>query len=190
MIFIQTLLRHAFAAPLIIAVLLTPMSAAYAQKATAPVIAIIDMQKVQREWTAVKSLSKQIGAQRNALQEKLGKKRTAIRDADQELARQRAVLSAESLALKRTELEKQVALLRREEQEANGALNQLAAAGKSQVDKALAKIALEIARERGVDLVLTKATVVIVKPELDITDEAVKRLNAAVPDVTLPALKN
>ena len=45
--------------------------------------------------------------------------------------------------------------------------------------------AKKIAEERDLDLILSKATVVIVKPKFDITNEALRRLNANLPDVAL-----
>jgi Skp family chaperone for outer membrane proteins len=55
----------------------------------------------------------------------------------------------------------------------------------TKVRNELTKIAKEIAEERGLDLILSKATVVIVMPKFEITNEAVNRLNARLPEVPL-----
>ena len=152
-----------------------------------PSLAIIDVQKVLRDSVAVKSLTAQIAQQRDKYQLELQKKEEELRTADNELARQRTILSAEAYAQKRSELEQQVGDLQRQVQERKRGLDQLFGQGMSQVQNELANVATEIAEERNIDLVLSKATVVIVKPKFDITDEALKRLNARLTSVALPA---
>ncbi len=156
-----------------------------AQEPGSPVFAIIDIQRVLRESTAVKSLSRDIEERKSQYQGELRTKEKALRKADQELARQRSILSAEAYAQKRSELEQNVATLQREAQKRKRGLEQLFASGMSKVQNELAKIAKEIAEERGLDLILSKATVVIVKPKFEITKETVNRLNARLPEVPL-----
>ena len=156
-----------------------------AQDPGPPVFAIIDIQRVLRESIAVKSLSRDIEEKKGRYQGELRKKEEALREADQELARQRSILSAEVYAQKRGELEQKVATHQREARKRKRGLEQLFASGMSKVRNELAKIAKEIAEERGLDLILSKATVVIVKPKFEITKEAVNRLNARLPEVPL-----
>ncbi len=49
--------------------------------------------------------------------------------------------------------------------------------GIGQVRKALAEVMKEIADERGISLILLKATIVLANRELDITEEALRRLD-------------
>ena len=156
-----------------------------AQEPNSPVFAIIDIQRVLRESIAVKSLSRDIERRKGQYQGELRKREEALRQADQELARQRSILSAEVYAQKRGELEQRVASHQREARKRKRGLEQLFASGMSKVRNELAKIAKEIAEERRLDLILSKATVVIVKPEFEITEEAVSRLNTRLPDVPL-----
>jgi Skp family chaperone for outer membrane proteins len=156
-----------------------------AQKPDSPVFAIIDVQKVLRESIAVKSLSREIEERKGQYQGELRKKEAALREADQELARQRSILSAGVYAQKRGELEQKVATHQREARKRKRGLEQLFASGMTKVRNELTKIAKEIAEERGLDLILSKATVVIVKPKFEITKEAVIQLNARLPEVPL-----
>ena len=180
-----SILLHFIAAISMVAVSLAGPEAAKAQEAKAPVFAVIDVQKIIRESTAVKSMTKKIEAQRDKYQAELRKKEEALRKSDQELARQRAVLSAAVYAEKRNELEKQVATVQREVRNKKRKLDRLFTTGMGKVQNELAKVAKEIAEERGLDMILSKATVVIVKPKFDITGEALKRLNARLKDVAL-----
>ena len=156
-----------------------------AQEPNSPVFAIIDVQRVLRESTAVKSLSRDIEERKGRYQGELRKKEETLRKADRELTRQRSILSAEAYAQKRGELERKVATLQRAARKRKRGLDQLFARGMSKVQNELAEIAKEIAEERGLDLILSKATVVIVKPEFEITKEAMNRLNTRLPEVPL-----
>ena len=154
------------------------------------VIAVMDMQMILRESTAVQAIEEQLDRQRAAHQAALKKKEVEVRRADKELARQRAILSSEAFAQKRLELEQQVSALQQDIQRRKRQLDQLFGQGMREVQKVLIDVAQEIAAERGADLVLSKATVVLVRPELDISQEALERLNAALPTITLPAVQN
>ncbi len=160
-------------------------SAAEAQSSSAPKFAIIDVQGVLRQSTAMKSLNQEIEKLRNAYQTELRKEEEALRAADQELARQRTILSAEVFAQKRQELEQRVATLQREVQERKRSLDRGFSSGLTRVQAEIAKIAKGIAEEMGLDLIFSKATVVIVKPEFEITGEISKRLNQRLPAVSV-----
>lgn len=161
-----------------------------AAEGTSPVFAIIDVQKVLRDSTAVRALSEAVKKRREKAQADLREKESALRTADQELARQRTILSAEAFGQKRKELEQQVATLQREANQLRRDFDRDFANGIQQVQKELALVAREMAKERGLDLILSKATVVIVKPEFELTDEALKRLNARLPKIKTPAKQN
>jgi Skp family chaperone for outer membrane proteins len=157
----------------------------YAEDAKSPIFAIIDVQKVLRDSSAIKGLNQEIEKRRDSYQEQLRLKEEELRNADQELTRQRTILGPEVFAQKRQELERKVGMLQREVQERKRALDQSFAKGLSQVQSELAVVAKDIAEAKGLDLILSKATVVIVKPEYEVTDEASKLLNERLPVVTV-----
>ena len=176
------------AGAVLIAVLAMPMLAvrpAGAQPAEAPRFAIIDVQRVLRESVAVQGLNREIEKLRAAYQAELRKKEEELRGADQELARQRTILSADVFAQKRQGLERRVATLQREVQERKRVLDRSFSNGLSQVQAELGRVAKTIAEEMGLDLILSKATVVIVKPEFEITAEATRQLNRNLPSVSV-----
>src|SRR5690606_35121477 len=105
--------------------------------------------------------------------------------ADQERSQQRGSLSAEEFAKKRNELAQQAAEVRRYAQQQQLANGEMARDAEAQIRKELVRIAAEIAKERGVNLVLNKAQVLLFPTELDITDEALAKLNQRLPTVDL-----
>lgn len=177
-------LAAALVAALVAAWILGP-GMALAQEAKSPRFAIIDVQSVLRTSTAVKGLNAEVEKRRNAYQEELRRQEEELRTADQELSRQRTILSADVFATKRRELQRRVATLQREVQDRKRRLDQGFSRGLSRVQAELAEIAKGIAEEMGLDLILSKATVVIVKPEFELTEEASKRLNQRLPAVTV-----
>jgi Skp family chaperone for outer membrane proteins len=158
-----------------------------AQELAPPVLAIIDVQKVLRESTAVKALAKNIEEQKGQHQGALREQEQALREADQELVRQRSILSPEAYAIKRGELEQRVGNLQREARNRKRGLDKIFTQGMGIVRAEIGKVAKEIAEELGIDLILSKATVVLVRPNFEMTQEVVRRLNARLPD--LPAVQ-
>lgn len=163
---------------------------AIAQEMQAPVLAIIDVQKVLRESVAVKSLTTAIEEERDNYQKELRAQEDSLRTVDQELNRQRAILSAKAYAQKRKDLEQRVASLQRQTREKKRDWDQRFGKGISQVQNELGAVAKEIAEERGLDLIFSRATVVLVNPKFDISNEALKRLNARLTTVAPPTQQN
>ncbi len=170
--------------------LLPSISAAQTEPAKPALIGILDTQKVLRESVAMRGLSQQMEARRNSFQEELRQREDELRAADQELARQRSILSAEAFTEKRSELEQQVASLQRQVQTRRKELDRVYGQAVKQVQGALVTIAQKIASERQLDLVLPKTAVVLVRNDMEITDEVVKRLNETLTEVTIPSPQN
>jgi len=186
-----TAIRQLLALSLIIvfaAVLTAKLVPAAAQDGTG--IAILDMERILRESKAAKNLREEIDKQRQIHQSTLSEQENALRAADQELARQRAVLSSEAFAAKRKELQDQAMSLQQEFLTRQKELEQLFGKGIGQVRNALAEVAKEIADERGISLILLKATIVLASRDLDITEEALKRLDEKLPSVNLAKESN
>lgn len=167
------------------AIALTLWGASPAWAAEGPVFAIIDIQLILKESIAIKALTQSVEQRRSAYQDELRSREAELRQVDTELSRQKMSLSSEAFAQKRHELEQQVAQLRREVQQQRRQLDEEFAKGVGSVQAELALIAKAIAEEQGLDLILSKATVVIVKPKFDLTQQALDQLNRRLP--RLPA---
>jgi Skp family chaperone for outer membrane proteins len=163
---------------------------AFAQDVKPPVIIVIDNQKILREASAVRQLQQQINEQRSVFQKELTEQEQDLRKKDQELVRQRAILSADAFAKKRRELEEQVASLQRGVLDRKRGLEKIFNKSMGQIHKALLSVAAEIAEELAADLVLSKSALVLVNPSFDITDDALKRLNERLPSISLAAPQN
>ena len=153
-------------------------------------IGVIDAQKIYREATAVKMLQQQIDQQRGVFQDELREKEKVLREADQELARQRAILSSDAFNKRRKDLETQVSALQNEVRSRKDKLDTVFAEGMKQVRAALIEVSKEIADRKKLFLLIEKSAVVLVRPELEHSEEALKMLNQRLPKVTLPTAQN
>lgn len=151
-------------------------------------IGIIDAQRILRESSAMAALSENVEAVRSDHQVALRDGEREIREADRNLAIERTQLNPSVYAQKRRALELQATTLQRSYREKMRAVDTTFRQGLAQIQQQLTLITQEIAAERGLDLVLAKATVVLVRPDLEITDDALLRLNERLPEVRLPGL--
>lgn len=159
-----------------------------AQQVEAPVIGVIDIQAVLRASTAVQALSRDVEAMRESSQGEIEDREEALRAADLDLAQRRSELSPEAYAEEREALQAEGLALQRQLQEQRRRLDQRLSRGMAQVQQVLLKISQDIARENDLDLLLSKTTVIIVRPEFDFTDDALQRLNAELKEVPLPPI--
>jgi outer membrane protein len=172
-------------AAVLVVIAATP-AALRAQVDRTPLIGVIAIQGVLRASTAVQALSRDIGALRDRLQAEIQDRESALRAADVDLAQRRSELTPEAYAEERTALEGEGLALQRYVQEERRRLDQRFSHGMAQIQQVLLQISQDIARENGLDLVIAKSTVIIVRPEFDFTDEALQRLNADLKEVPLP----
>jgi Skp family chaperone for outer membrane proteins len=155
-----------------------------------PVIAILDMERIFTDSKAATSLREEIDKQRLAYRTTLHEQENALRTVDQALVRQRAVLSAETFAAKRKELQEQANRLQQDFVSRQKEMEELFGRGIREVRKALAEVAKEIADERGISLILMTPTIVLANRELDITEEVLRRLDERLPSANLAAPDN
>lgn len=148
-------------------------------------VAILGVTEIMRDSAASRIVLGEIQKREAALKAEVEKRENALLAADQQLAQQRGTLSAEEFAKKRAELQQQAGEVRKYAQGQRAQIAELARKGETQIRGVLLKIVQDIAREKGIMLVLNKSEVVLFPNELDITAEAMKRLNAQLPSVSL-----
>ncbi len=184
---LQAVALWAFLVPLMLA--LGGVSA-WSQQDGALRIAVIDTQRILREAASVVDLSRRVEALRQGFSAELQAREAEFRDSDLALARERSELSAETYALRRRELEQRATALQRQFNERRKNLDRIFRQGMGRIQETVAEISREIAEERNLDLLLAKVTIVLVRPSLEVTDEAIRRLNQRLPKVELPELQN
>jgi outer membrane protein len=149
------------------------------------IIIVVDLQRILREAAAVRALQQQVGAAREAFQAEIRQREEELRRLDQELARERPTLPPEVYAERRQALADQLAALQTDIQERRRQLDQAMNEGMRQVQSELLPVLQQLTEERGADIMLAKTAIVLARPELEVTDEALARLNARLPTVSV-----
>ncbi len=157
----------------------------WAQQAPQAVVAVVDVQKILEESKASKAVQAALEKQRTAFQNDISQQENTLRTADQDLSRQRATLSAEEYEKKRQDIEQKVATLRRGVQTKRQQLDRMFQSSMNTIRTTLLQAIDEIAAERKATLILSKSQVLLAAKEYDITDEAMKRLNAKLPTLAV-----
>lgn len=153
-------------------------------------IVVVDVVQILRDAQAVQGVRTQIERQRSTYQAELQKQENELRNADQDLAKQRAILSPEAFAQRRRELEKRVSDAQQSVQNRRRSLDTGFNAAMQKVNDAMVQVVTEIVQERQYQIVLTKTQVVIVHTALDITPEVLRRLNRKLPTVAVSIPQN
>ena len=160
-------------------------------QATPPAkVAILDFQRIMNESATATDIKVQVAQWRKFYQNEITKQEQELRAAEQELSRQATILAPDALAQKRREFEARVAEVQAGKQTRRRELDQAYAYGKNEIQRALTVIIAELAKERGFNLVLPQGRIVFADNSLNITDEALRRLNSRLPSVKVPLVQN
>ncbi|MBP2291109.1 OmpH family outer membrane protein [Azospirillum rugosum] len=151
----------------------------------APVIAVMDVQKIMQESNASKGVSKSFESLRDAYQKEVASLEDKLRKSDEELRKQQTVLSQDALAAKRRDFEKQLADVQKTVQNRKRALEGALNEAMGVIHQNMVQIVQDVAKERGANLVLTRQQFVLVDTQLDITDTVMERVNKKLPQVAL-----
>lgn len=161
-------------------------TAPHAQELPGTVAAIVDFQRIMNDSRAARSINDQIDGRRRAFLDELSREEQRLLEVDQQLARQRNVLSAEAFALRRREFEREVQEVQRLSQERRRQLEAARNAALGDVRKVVVEVMGELASGRGFNLVLPSSAVLLFSPEIDLTVEVMERLDKRLPNVAVP----
>lgn len=156
----------------------------------ASVVAVVDVQFILQEAAASRSIQKQLEAQRETYQNEISKQEDRLRAVEQELNRQRSVLSSDEFAQKRREFEQQVADVQRTVQARKRVLDQAFNESMTKVRDTVLQIVTEVAGEQKATLVLAKQQVVLAEKSLDLTSAVLERVNRKLPTVPVTVPKS
>lgn len=157
------------------------------QALTAPVVIVVDLNRVQRDTLA----GKQIAAQRDKYQQSFNSEfegtRKQLQQTEQELAHQRTTLAADVFQEKARVLNESVATFQRRFQGAARALDKATGQASNDLQKMAITVTSEIASEMGAGLVMHKQHVFLHDERMDVTGAIIERINKRLPAVAFPA---
>jgi len=151
----------------------------------APVIAVINVQYILREAKASANLRDQLDAVRRDERDEIAKREDKLRDSQQELNRQRTVLSPEAFDKKRREWESEASKYDLWAKGRKQILDVAFEKSLSVIQVALVEVVRKVSADSKINLVMAKNQVLLVDNEMDITKQALDGLNKALPTVKL-----
>ena len=164
-----------------------PFSGAQAQQqqpaATPSKIAVLDLQRVLRDAVSVKDVNKQLATFREKFEATIKAERTALKEADQELGRQRQILSPEAFADERRKFEQKVRAAQLRADQRIRELEKVRNDAMLAVQRSLNGVVAGLAREKGFAMVIRSSQTVVVDSTLDLTNEVLARLDKELPTV-------
>ena len=179
------------AAFLVAAVLLAaiPVGAQEAPAETGPapvaVLAIVDIQRVLNDAAAAQSIRSQMESFRVEYLAEITEQENKLREDDQELARQRTILSPEAFAEREREFRLRVDAVQQRVQAISRALDARFSESMNLVRETMIPIFAELTRERDINVIVAKTQIIFASRTLDVTDEVIRRVDLALPDVAI-----
>ena len=148
-------------------------------------IAVVDMERILREATAAVAIREQLDAARETFGQTMKVHEEELRTAEAELRRQRSVLAEDAFDEQRKAFEEKATSIQRKVQERNQYLEKTFNEAIAQLLDKSREIITKLAEERALDLVVTRRQVLLASKKLDLTEEVLTTLNAALPSVAV-----
>ncbi|MDA1090002.1 MAG: OmpH family outer membrane protein [Proteobacteria bacterium] len=145
--------------------------------------AVLDVQAILQESAAVKNIREQITKYGTEFEKEIEKERGNLRDANQELARQRTILAPEAFAEKRRKFEERVVEVQRLVQQRQRELDKTRNIAMEAVNQAYIEVVGRVANEKNLAIIMRKSQTAYSVGTLDLTKEILDQLNKKLPTV-------
>lgn len=152
----------------------------------AAVIGVFGFRDVLRASSAVQQLERTLGERRDKLNQDVQKEQASWREMQQQLANQRATLSAEQIRAKERDLQERVTKAQRQFRDRTRILQESYQYGGAQVERITGQILRQVAESRGMNMILPREQVPLSSAEFDVTDAIVQQLNKVLTSVVIP----
>ena len=156
-----------------------------AQDLPMPKIGVVDVQKVLRDSKAAKSIRPEFERLRKAFQKQVSAQEQRLRQVEQELNRQRAILAPEAFSRKRMAFSEEARKAQRSVQQRRRQLDKAFNQSKNEILKNLVIVAEKVAEAKKLNLLMEKRHLFLSAKTMDITTEILTRLNKRLPTLAL-----
>lgn len=183
-------MKRSLLAALVISTSLCLSAPSFAQ-ATKPTIAVVNIQAVMKDSTAAKSIREQLESKQKAFQAEITKKEEALQKEDQELAKQKSVLSKEAFEEKARAFRARATDVQKEVQSKKALLDSAFERSLNDIQKGVNDIIAAMAKEKGFTVALPTSQILYSDSSLDISKDVLEQLNKKLPkvDVSFDAKK-
>ncbi len=148
-------------------------------------IVILDGRLIMTQSEAAQGLRQQAERQNTTLRADVQRQEQEFKNAQTELQRQRASVTAEQFDQRVRDLQKRMSDAQTKLQTRTRNLDRAFAEAEGKIYQAMLQASVEVAQEKSYTLILDKAQVVVVQSQLEITAEILKRVNQRLASVPL-----
>lgn len=148
-------------------------------------VAVVNIQKIMRDSKAANTIRAQVKTKQKSFQEELDRKETMLQQEDQELAKQRNVLSQEAFQKKYAEFREKAVAAQKEVRVKRARLDKGLAQALADIQKKVTDIVAEVAKQNGYDLVVSGNLVLYTADKNDITEQVLSQLDRELPNVNV-----
>ena len=148
-------------------------------------IVVIDSQQIRRDSLAGKDILRQIDDIRSAVQADIQKQEQQLRAEEDELKRQRAILTPEAFDQKRQAWEQKVMEVQRKVQAQNAALEMALQKANGELQRAIMPILQKTLETKNATFMVDKSQIILMAPNkgLDVTTDVIEKLDSVLPGV-------
>jgi Skp family chaperone for outer membrane proteins len=150
----------------------------------APVIGVVEQATLDKS-DALKSIVEQVEKKRTEIQKEMAKYESELKAQDTKLAAEQKTLPEKDFVQKRQAFEKRVREIQGKIEVRRAQMELAVEDAKKKVYEAFLKVADEVAKKAGANIVMYKETIVTAKPEFDLSTPVLQELNKALPTVSV-----
>ncbi len=149
----------------------------------ASAVLIVDIERIYRESSAGRSIADAEAALVARTEAELSERRAALQAESEALTEGRGVIPQDEFRTREEAFRSAVAALRQFRRDRARAIQRAAAEARNDLKRALEPVLVAIMRERRAGVMLDARVVILSASALDITDEAIKRLDEQTPSI-------
>ena len=148
-------------------------------------VGVVDMSAILQRSNAIAQIREAIDKQNALFGEEISKEEAAIKDAEKRLNEDKGLITEQEFNARLAEFEKRVVDLQREIQSQRSSFDSAYADAQRRLEEQMLLIISDLATERGFALVIQKKNAIIYDSALDITEEALARLNERTKNIKI-----
>jgi len=144
-------------------------------------IAVVNIQEIMRDSSAAKDVRSQLEEKSKGFQADISKKQEQLQKEDQDLGKQRSVLSKSAFDEKARAFSKKATDAQKEAQSKKAMLDGAFEHALNDIQKAVTDIIGDMAKEKGFSVTMPTSQTLYYDPKMDITSEVLSKLNQKLP---------
>jgi Skp family chaperone for outer membrane proteins len=148
-------------------------------------IATVNIPEIMQKSTAAQSIKEQLDSKQKAFQTEMTKKEEQLNNEEQDIRKQKGVLSPDALDKKIKAFKTKAAAAQKDVQSKRAELDSAFSESLSQIQKAVYDIVATMAKEKSFIIVMPTTQLLWADPTLDITNDVLTKLNSTLPKVTV-----